>query len=293
LVLLRKYFILRGNHFFSLSKMKAWSFFYSIPCLIKRECFFIGVFLLFLISNLLIAQEFDPAQEDFANNEWYLTKLIIDGEEHPFVPNQTIDQSPLYTDELENQDGNVISGIAISFCADCGTEIEFENNHQFKRGYFTCLAMDYCSYAPPALYLELLDYHALYFYDFWKQNEAPETLLFDFLITEHDNHAALVITNDDGDQAFYGDMPLSVNFKVKSEDIKLYPNPTNDFLYITNLTKPVEIKIFNPSGRVVCSKKANNSTEGLNVAQLAEGMYFYQIRQNGEKVIKTGKLIKN
>lgn len=87
---------------------------------------------------------------------------------------------------------------------------------------------------------------------------------------------------------------LRTNEFVTSTKIKLYPNPTNNFLTIQNKegsTEDFEYKILDLTGRIV---KSGNSkfNEQINIESLENGNYIIQIEtEKGEKLNK--KLLKN
>ena len=73
--------------------------------------------------------------------------------------------------------------------------------------------------------------------------------------------------------------------------IKIYPNPITDFLNIENLNKiPFEIFLYDIASRKLLQQKFTDSIS-LNTAQLATGLYLYEVRgENG--VYKKGKVVK-
>ncbi len=77
----------------------------------------------------------------------------------------------------------------------------------------------------------------------------------------------------------------------QNESVKLFPNP-----FSTQLTfsladnKPTTVSLYNFLGQRVLQQSFTNSTT-LNTAQLADGIYFYELRSN-KGTLKTGKLVK-
>ena len=79
----------------------------------------------------------------------------------------------------------------------------------------------------------------------------------------------------------------------------MYPNPVNDLLNISIETKGIKnifFRIFDSSGKCLADENqgTNNgtATKQLNVSNLAPGVYFVSIYEDGRKV-KTEKFIKN
>jgi len=81
--------------------------------------------------------------------------------------------------------------------------------------------------------------------------------------------------------------------KLTKNQIRLFPNPTSDFLYLyTNNTDETEenhLKIFDVSGKVVTEKRIKNHAS-IDIQHLQNGLYFYQISTS--KQSQRGKIIK-
>ena len=101
--------------------------------------------------------------------------------------------------------------------------------------------------------------------------------------------------NDDG---FYVD-DLSVvtnNFitaidDTQIADIQVFPNPTSDFLFIKNdKNTQNELYLFDASGKLLRRVQLESSTQKIDLSDLANGLYFYQIRVENQ-VVKTEKIV--
>lgn len=116
---------------------------------------------------------------------------------------------------------------------------------------------------------------------------------------ELDNDGLLVIgstSSNDGDVNFnHGgsdvwlfklDISLSLN-EYTSNDVKVYPNPVDDILFLTE--KIYGIKIYSISGEIV---QFFDSSDKINISELKEGIYFLQGNTFEGKTI-TKKIIKN
>lgn len=87
--------------------------------------------------------------------------------------------------------------------------------------------------------------------------------------------------------------PVSTNeVDIFNQNIKIYPNPTNDILNIElNLDKKatVQFQLFDAVGQLILNQKTanyNNQTTTLNLNDLPSGVYFLQIRIDENVVIK-------
>lgn len=70
--------------------------------------------------------------------------------------------------------------------------------------------------------------------------------------------------------------------------ITVFPNPATDFITIKSNDEVVDSKysIVDESGRVVLSGKLYNSTSSINISQLTNGIYFFQINEKKRKSVK-------
>jgi hypothetical protein len=75
----------------------------------------------------------------------------------------------------------------------------------------------------------------------------------------------------------------------RKEKQLIFPNPTTDNIYISNLKEGVTIKIFDINGRVVLETKYSDKNP-INISSLASGVY--QIKFEGIDWVETRKLIK-
>ncbi len=74
------------------------------------------------------------------------------------------------------------------------------------------------------------------------------------------------------------------------QNIRIYPNPASDMLYISNMDKVSELEVLTMSGKRVLGKTIHGSEEKLDISALAPGNYLIKLR-NAREVICTNKLI--
>lgn len=253
----------------------------------------ISISIFFGILPILQAQEVDNPPEELVDKEWYLTKLIIDEEEMPFVPDEEVEQSLFNIWPFDDPNDNIVYA-EVLYCEWGSSAILFEGENEFYFDSFVYLMHDYW-------YCEMyenIDYHYIYIDEFWMNSDSylgPDYAYpfhFYYTINQLEEHQELIVINDNGYEAHFQNVPyLSVDKKQKS-NLTLYPNPVKEHLFIENLTENVQLTIYDLSGMKLLSQEINTSTESINVSLLSGGMYFYEILQNG-KALKTGKLIKN
>ena len=86
--------------------------------------------------------------------------------------------------------------------------------------------------------------------------------------------------------------PVAINELSESTDLNVYPNPVGDKLNITSNNNEVsEIIIYDIASKILLKQKFT-SFVSLNTAQLAKGLYLYEIRdKNG--LCKKGKFVRD
>ncbi|MCX6186194.1 MAG: SusE domain-containing protein [Bacteroidetes bacterium] len=85
--------------------------------------------------------------------------------------------------------------------------------------------------------------------------------------------------------------PSGINENISNKNqINIYPNPTDGFLYIDNLSTNdiTNIKVFDTLGKEVFSAHSQQQKTNLNLSQLGNGIYYIFINNNDASV----KLIK-
>ncbi|MBD8082891.1 T9SS type A sorting domain-containing protein [Chryseobacterium caseinilyticum] len=99
----------------------------------------------------------------------------------------------------------------------------------------------------------------------------------------------------EGVQQSYEIITLSVNSAIaNTEDIRLYPNPFQDFIYLdfpVKDYKDAEFQLFDSSGKLLRTEKIQNSKSEFNFSSLPSAMYLFNIVEKG-KGIKSFKIIK-
>lgn len=73
---------------------------------------------------------------------------------------------------------------------------------------------------------------------------------------------------------------------------QIYPNPAKKVLHISHIpqsSKPLQIEIFDLTGKLVLSQKIKDNT--IQISHLSKGMYTYTFKQN-KKLLSSDKLLK-
>ena len=84
-------------------------------------------------------------------------------------------------------------------------------------------------------------------------------------------------------------MLLSTN-EAHKDLLKIYPNPSHDYVYIQNLEHGSTVTLSSNTGQLISHPKLEN--EKLDIRHLPKGVYYLQIKKEGI-VLKNIKLLKN
>lgn len=229
----------------------------------------------------LQAQESNSPQEQFINKTWHFSKLIIDGVEHVFVPNSEI-EDVLW--ELHPYPTGNDYWVEIGFCEEIYADsLIVKNDSIFKIVSIFGFAQNNCT-APENVALDNL------YYLFFLDNHLSEHDDFSYAITEEEDYKKLVITAHTGDKAIYKDELLSVG-DYQASQIKIYPNPVQDQLYIDHLTQPALLTLYTLTGKKVTTQKIDKKQGVVSMTSLAPGVYLYTLDRN-HRTLLTGKVIK-
>lgn len=75
-----------------------------------------------------------------------------------------------------------------------------------------------------------------------------------------------------------------------ASSVKVFPNPTNGVLHVSNLANNSEISILDITGRVVYSNQVDQETQ-INLSNFVNGVYTVRVNTNG--IISVDRIIKN
>jgi hypothetical protein len=73
----------------------------------------------------------------------------------------------------------------------------------------------------------------------------------------------------------------------KSNEISIYPNPTNEKFTISNCLDNSELKIFDLTGRLICSQKIYGEDVEVKTSSLTGGIYIVSVQNENEQVFST------
>lgn len=83
------------------------------------------------------------------------------------------------------------------------------------------------------------------------------------------------------------------NIPEVTKEILIYPNPGNNFMHVKSFQNNLIIELFDNYGQQILSQKIINQKTTLNTQNINSGVYFYSVLDENNKIIETGKWIKN
>lgn len=121
-----------------------------------------------------------------------------------------------------------------------------------------------------------------------------------YLITDAENipgTSKIEVLAEDGITS----LTYNVNFSLKSaiasisaDNIKVYPNPANDYIYIKNTHKDFQtqqVQLFDLLGKQLLSQNVNESIHRLEISSLPKGIYILKVNTHNETIL-TMKIVK-
>ncbi|AFL80476.1 hypothetical protein Aeqsu_0975 [Aequorivita sublithincola DSM 14238] len=224
--------------------------------------------LIFNLTAISFAQ--DP---QLFENTWYLQNVIINGQDN-FPPNNS---------EVNNIPLDIsINQFSTQVCAPLlATVIEFSTVEN------TFSVIEFIQFGTDCIDQDNQQYQILYFNAFFNAQQVPG--LFDYQIEVGTNTKSLTITNKDGNQAIYGDAPLSVS-ELQNYRFSIFPNPVKNELFLNskNNVGNLNLKIFNIEGKLISTQTLDFEKETtVNVSNLSSGIYFLNIEdEKGNSTVK-------
>ncbi|GLB51475.1 hypothetical protein NBRC110019_05140 [Neptunitalea chrysea] len=83
----------------------------------------------------------------------------------------------------------------------------------------------------------------------------------------------------------YSLVPLSVDDNESVNNIKVYPNPVNDRMYVKSAEKITSVSIYSVTGQQVIAKVVDSNELTINMSELKSGVYFMHLLQSGKEYV--------
>lgn len=231
---------------------------------------------LYLILTILIFQTSNAQDPRLFENDWYLQKVIVDGNDNIPPSNYEV---PYITILLLENDFFVNTHV----CNYLEGDLIYDSS-QFTFNNWT-VTLGGCVVG------ENTDFEQLYLNDFFMANiDNP----FNYtVIDESNNTKKLIVTNFSNNQAVYSNQLLS-DEEFEKNQFAIYPNPSKNELFLSSKGSPenLKIKIFNIEGQLLNSQNIEfDKKSSIDISKLSHGIYFLNI-ENGKGKIETKKFIK-
>jgi len=108
---------------------------------------------------------------------------------------------------------------------------------------------------------------------------------FEYTITQENDGLTLYLSTPLMSGLTFKEFPLSV-FENTLPQIKIYPNPVSNTLYISSVNTVIEkMIVYSISGQKVLAQY-KNQMKSLDVSVLSKGMYFIEIYSSNRKTVK-------
>lgn len=140
--------------------------------------------------------------------------------------------------------------------------------------------------------------HGYVTYKILPKKDLPENTVIDNTASIYFDFNAPITTNTTRN-VLVSELPktTAINDLTLKQLVKIYPNPFNNFLTIEQkfhqVDESLRLSIFDLTGRQVQSSILKEGTQLISTAQLANGLYIYQIVNKNGQMIMTGKIIKH
>jgi hypothetical protein len=94
------------------------------------------------------------------------------------------------------------------------------------------------------------------------------------------------------DDLQWGTVNTGITESLKNEQIAISPNPANEFITFNfgNKSNAKEIEIIDVKGNLVESIGVSSKLETFGVGHLANGLYFYTIKDSNNAILSSGKI---
>ena len=205
-------------------------------------------------------------------NTWYLQKVVIEDIEYfpPGINGEGV-IIPLEFNEFPGEVGTSVCNVISSSCTYSSTESLITTLGDWTIFGFECDNNENLAFAN------------LYYTSIWHLS-INQSFDLSYLIENDGDNKKLTITNNEGNQAIYGNVLLAIpNFE--NSFFTIYPNPASDQLYITSENYVIEnVTIYSALGKKVI--ELENFDTSIDVSYLSEGMYFIEVSTSKGKSVQ-------
>ncbi len=128
---------------------------------------------------------------------------------------------------------------------------------------------------------------------------APSAMMMVYDVDMNEKTTGAVLSTDmvkvtSGDQrasSTYAITVITSVYNPSMDQLKVYPNPASDILYIENIPADTYVRVSDITGRQQVLTQAGSISSGLDLSGMKDGLYFLSIEKDG-KILTTVKFIK-
>jgi hypothetical protein len=123
----------------------------------------------------------------------------------------------------------------------------------------------------------------------YQSTELPDTMIIGFTSSYKKSKARVGSTLYLDDVALTGWVGIDEQ-NIYTDKVKVFPNPATDAISINaEIDEADNIQLIDVSGKLIGNYKIQNYNVNINTALFAEGIYFYEIRDNKNTPLTKGK----
>lgn len=201
------------------------------------------------------------SQQELFDNDWMLNYMVIDGKTINLSPS---DPTPSIVFNDSSTGFEVYATVdGFNYFAEFAPPTTFNQDHFIiHEGTVSLGNCNYCELESQYLSTILIGFERKFNYE---------------IITESNGNKTLTIITPEGNTAVFGNYSLSIA-DLKKNNIKVYPNPINNLLFIESKELAIEsVKVFSLLGTNVFETKNLYQNSPIDVSFLKNGIYFTKI----------------
>lgn len=127
--------------------------------------------------------------------------------------------------------------------------------------------------------------------------KVGEAVSYDFSYTieeewESDQIYVIAFIQDDNNQSIlnagssWKNEVVNIEGKAHSKEVKIYPNPSQDFVFLESQENPQFIQIFDLQGRILQTATFDPFNASIDIGHLPKGTYFLSLQLESERIVE-------
>jgi len=229
-------------------------------------------------------------------NDKLVTPIGIGEENYTLFEDSLLQYTVRFQNTGNDTAFNIIVTDTLSDNLDWTTFEVVSQSHELKTNYLQdqgIIAFQFEEIYLPDSNVNEPDSHGFVKYQIELKNNLEENTIIDNTAHIYFDFNPAIVTNTT-QNTMVTDIPLSIVKLNETQTLRLYPNPTKDFLFIDiegDTNTPMTLQLFDMMGNEVLSQKNILSQQHISVSQFTSGLYFLQIKL-GEQFVNEKILIR-